>query len=308
MSGCAVVDYTCERSDSNIKRPAAAPHPLADSVGHVLRRCAAEPITMHDMSRRLAHLRKDQDLAMRTKLLEQAAALDLGTVRQTARGVSFVRHALTNERRGLLRKLGVPETAFCPADPDMNGAGRVEPSSIAAVPCANGHPTLIRSMRSQNARDHTQDHPKGAVPRVFSGVPFVQLQFDAKTKSFVASGFFAAAVASRHTRPAHRDTRGVSIPNLQLAPGAYAVVRCDASKSHRASSRWGGRRARWAGSPVLFAGEVRVGEGMVLRAWTNVSGTYQTPEHLATQSGLPLDLFWAFRQRRTFWVPCTPCV
>ena len=72
---------------------------------------------MTEMSRRLAHLRKDQDFAARTKLLEQAAELDLGTVRQTARGVSFVRHALTNERRSLLRQLGVPETAFVRAIP-----------------------------------------------------------------------------------------------------------------------------------------------------------------------------------------------
>ena len=320
--GCAVVDYTCERSDSDIaakKRPAAASHPLADSVGRVLRHCTAEPITMTEMSRRLAHLRKDQDFAMRTLLLEQAAELDLGTVRQTARGVSFVRHPLTNERRSLLRQLGVPETAFCPADPDMNGAGRVEPSSVpcangghmngagrvepSSVPCANGgHPTLIRSMLSQNARDPTQDHPKGAVPWVFSGVPFVQLQFDARTKSFVASGFLPLQSPPGTHVQWHCDTRGVSIPNLQLAPGAYAVVRCDGEAFLRAIltepaaiGEAGGHAGLAAERPVLFAQKVHVGVGMVLRAWTNVSGTYHTPEHLATQSELPLGLFWAFR-------------
>ena len=47
---------------------------------------------------------------------------------------------------------------------------------------------------------------------------------------------------------------------------------------------------------VAFAGEVQIGHGMKLEAWTNVSGTYQMSELCALQSNLPIDLFRAFRE------------
>jgi len=37
------------------------------------------------------------------------------------------------------------------------------------------------------------------------------------------------------------------------------------------------------------------GEERIVR-WNNLSGTYQAPDDLASQAGLPMDRFWAFRK------------
>ena len=44
--------------------------------------------------------------------------------------------------------------------------------------------------------------------------------------------------------------------------------------------------------PVLFAGEVEIGENSQLVRWNNVSGTYRFHEQHAVQAELPLDRFW----------------
>ena len=41
----------------------------------------------------------------------------------------------------------------------------------------------------------------------------------------------------------------------------------------------------------IVAGEVEFLEGQVLRRWNNLSGTYQCPDSMAFQAGLPLDKF-----------------
>ena len=47
---------------------------------------------------------------------------------------------------------------------------------------------------------------------------------------------------------------------------------------------------------VIFAGEIEFdGEERIVR-WNNLSGTYQAPDDLASQAGLPMDRFWAFRK------------
>merc|ERR1712054_620198 len=44
---------------------------------------------------------------------------------------------------------------------------------------------------------------------------------------------------------------------------------------------------------VLYAGEVEFDENGDVVRWSNLSGTYQCPDHMAFQAGLPLDRFWA---------------
>ena len=47
---------------------------------------------------------------------------------------------------------------------------------------------------------------------------------------------------------------------------------------------------------VLFAGEIEFDSEERIIKWNNLSGTYQAPEELANQAGLPMDMFWAFRK------------
>jgi len=46
---------------------------------------------------------------------------------------------------------------------------------------------------------------------------------------------------------------------------------------------------------VLFAGEIEFDSEERIIRWNNLSGTYQASEELANQAGLPMDMFWAFR-------------
>jgi hypothetical protein len=56
----------------------------------------------------------------------------------------------------------------------------------------------------------------------------------------------------------------------------------------------GGHPGLASGEPVLFAGEVQLGRGGELVAWTLVSGTYQISDDLMYQSSLPRELYWRF--------------
>jgi len=47
---------------------------------------------------------------------------------------------------------------------------------------------------------------------------------------------------------------------------------------------------------VLFAGEIEFDGQERITRWNNLSGTYQSPEELARQAGLPMDKFWAYRK------------
>ena len=95
------------------------------------------------------------------------------------------------------------------------------------------------------------------------------------------------------------DDMGVAV--VVPPPGTYAVVKCPGEASFRALftqpaelGHAAGHAGPAAERPVLFAGEIQLGPDAVLKAWTNVTGTYQFPGSLVHQSGLPATFFWAF--------------
>ena len=87
---------------------------------------------------------------------------------------------------------------------------------------------------------------------------------------------------------------------VRLEPGAYAAVKCYGETAFRAvrAPAVMGQAAGHAGlaceEPVVWAGELVFAAGGHLEAWNNMSGTYQMPASLASQSGLPPELFWHF--------------
>ena len=102
-------------------------------------------------------------------------------------------------------------------------------------------------------------------------------------------------------------------PSIALSLGTYAVVRCAGESSFRALwtepadlGQAAGHAGLAAERPVLFAGELQLGAGMRLCAWTNVTGTYHFPESLVKQSELPEDIFWAFRSTSPVGVASLP--
>jgi hypothetical protein len=94
---------------------------------------------------------------------------------------------------------------------------------------------------------------------------------------------------------------GDVIGDVQLGPGAYAVVKCYSEDFFRALQtdpaslgRAGGHAGLASELPVLFAGEIELSADGVLKAWSMVSGTYQIDEQYAQQAALPASLFWRF--------------
>ena len=85
---------------------------------------------------------------------------------------------------------------------------------------------------------------------------------------------------------------GESTETVQLAAGAYAVVKCLGEQTFRMlqtdPARFGeagGHPQLAAEQPVVFAGEVELNGAMQVQAWTTVSGMYQLPDTYAAQSG-----------------------
>ena len=78
LHGCAVVDYLCVKHQAGQERQAKqVPQERreeANTAGRMLRQCVAQPITMTDMSRRLAELRSNAPARVRA-WLEAASAV-----------------------------------------------------------------------------------------------------------------------------------------------------------------------------------------------------------------------------------------
>ena len=90
------------------------------------------------------------------------------------------------------------------------------------------------------------------------------------------------------------DVGGFETGEVDLAAGTYAVVLCSGEDYYRALrvgparlGEAGGHAGLAAEHPVLFAGEVWVGEQGSIVGWTSVSGTYRIPDCYAHQSGSP---------------------
>ena len=99
----------------------------------------------------------------------------------------------------------------------------------------------------------------------------------------------------------HRGAEGGFEYEVELAEGAYAVVRCANEALPRPIKtqpallgRAGGHVTLACERPVLFAGEVQLDRNAKIIAWTLVSGTYQLPDSAAAQSTLPPSLLWRF--------------
>lgn len=110
-------------------------------------------------------------------------------------------------------------------------------------------------------------------------------------------------------RAKHRSPDCVRLPqdvdcctvreNVTLTPGSHAFVAVPGESRLRVFSRTapfgsaGGHPQLAKEAPVLFAGEVLVGEHGRVLAWSNMSGTYKPPRELAAQVALPLELLWS---------------
>jgi len=83
-----------------------------------------------------------------------------------------------------------------------------------------------------------------------------------------------------------------------LGPGTHVFVKIAGEEELRvgvATMEWGkahGHMLLTNGQPVLYAGEVELSDGQALKRWNNFSGTYQCPDSMAFQAGLPLDKFF----------------
>ena len=90
--------------------------------------------------------------------------------------------------------------------------------------------------------------------------------------------------------------------DIELPAGAYAIVACVGEPFLRAMhtepvpfGQAGGHPTLASQHPVVFAGEIRLGDGMRVVGWSSCSGTYQLPMRYVRQAlpyGLPLELFY----------------
>lgn len=86
--------------------------------------------------------------------------------------------------------------------------------------------------------------------------------------------------------------------NVPITSGSHAFVLVPGERRLRVSARalpFGtacGHPHLACEGRVLFAGELLIGDGGALLAWSNVSGTYKPPAELAAQVNLPVDLLW----------------
>ena len=143
------------------------------------------------------------------------------------------------------------------------------------------------------------------IPCVAAGVPFMQLdvhQDGSTTRVSCTAAFPTVSTRSLCIWPVKAED--LRQPFLCKA-GAYAVVRCAGETFLRALScapaRFGeaaGHAALAAEGPVVFAGEVLLGEGGCVVAWNCMSGTYRMPDLYACQASLPLDALWQFSPTR----------
>ena len=320
LHGCSVVDYASStNADAARKRnraPQQSRHPAADTAGRVLRQCTSDPITMTEMSRRIACLRRDTEFTERKALLQTIVDLDLGRLDTSARGSPCLwRLPLTDLRRTLLDSLGVPLDRYCPAQeapvPAMRGCGRSE-SLHAAAPSRS----LVWPVAANKAPE-VFSPPAQAPPWMFSGVPLLRLHMRPDSTTFEAIACFPTSqTPGQHI--VWGEDKDIApnrhIAQVVLPAGTYAVVKCAGEKSfralHTAPAALGhaaGHAGLAAEGPVVFAGEVQLGASQDLLAWTNVTGTYHFPEAMAHQSDLPPSMFWAFRPRCLADAATHPC-
>jgi len=158
--------------------------------------------------------------------------------------------------------------------------------------------TMENLLFPSSERRQQGDHPFVPVdvlptPWMSVGVPALQIQIlgqavDAHSYRYREAG----------NTFAWGDLPGEVEHNVELPLGTYAVVKCHGEKHVRALRAEpaalgcaAGHAGLAAGQPVAFAGEVQVGAGMELSAWTSVSGTYQIPDAHVGRSGLPASLY-----------------
>ncbi|OLQ15478.1 Protein decapping 5 [Symbiodinium microadriaticum] len=306
LHGCAVIDYACAPGIEGTRAvPAQTPkrHAEADTVGRVLRQCVAEPITMTEMSRRLE----------RTALLQKIASLDLRVLEEGVRGGLVLRRMpLTESRKALLDSLGVPLDRF---QPEMQGAGRFQqhPVQNGGLPLPDDLSCRYAGLRTGRGRAGPRkpsppcfqqaaasglpstvlDVIPPPAPWIYAGVPFMRLLFQPTSMRFHACVKLATGPeVGQQVCWQDGDDMGVAV--VVPPPGTYAVVKCPGEASFRALftqpaelGHAAGHAGPAAERPVLFAGEIQLGPDAVLKAWTNVTGTYQFPGSLVHQSGLP---------------------
>ena len=256
LHGCAVIDRACasradeEKNASSSRVPQR--HAEADSVGRVLRQCIADPISVTEMGRRLACLRKDADFSQRRALLQQIVDLDLGILEESSRGGGFVlrRSPLTEERKMLLNFLDVPVDRF---QLEMRGCGGegVSTKDVAAA--------LLHRVWPRTARRDPEPFspPSSPTPWLYSGVAFMRL-------SFKPANGAVDAVARSPTPDLHvgqqiywneEEETSASCPVFPVTPaaGTYAVVRCAGESSFRALWTLPAEMGRAAGHAGLAA-------------------------------------------------------
>ncbi len=115
---------------------------------------------------------------------------------------------------------------------------------------------------------------------------------------FKADAYMAGANVEQYT---WGSVEGSILTDTKLDAGSYAVVKCSGEEFLRAiltaPSRFGeagGHAGLASGSPVEFAGEVKLDCNMKLLAWNLMSGTYALPGECASQAKLPMDRYWRF--------------
>ena len=180
-----------------------------------------------------------------------------------------------------------------------------EESSSSSCIGALSEVTLIPAL--SEASTYGSDNAKMVLaatnPPMFNvGLPILQLRLqtlDSFTPGRQVSATSFAPFGPGQTLFQWADVAGTRYGTLQ--PGAYAIVKCLGETFFRAIATDPVRLGEACGhitlasqQPVVFAGEICLAADNVVSAWSAVSGTYETPDALARQSGLPLNLYWKF--------------
>ena len=131
--------------------------------------------------------------------------------------------------------------------------------------------------------------------------PVLQLRMNSEP------GFGIRVVATAFAPPMRAEQfvwgapEGTDLGEARLEGGSYAVVRCADEQYFRGLltlpakfGEAGGHAGLASEGPVVFAGELKISDAGMLLAWSLISGTYQIPHEFASQSALPMDLYWRY--------------
>jgi hypothetical protein len=105
------------------------------------------------------------------------------------------------------------------------------------------------------------------------------------------------------------EVDGSPYPTTVMKPGSHAFVRAVDEcyiRVGKLAFRFGeapGHLVLSGNNSLLFAGEITLGKCGRIKEWSNKSGTYRPSVKYAGQSGLPVDLFRAYREGEHYAKP-----